>query len=845
MATVWLSIWIDRQRERSVEAVLAADIDERNRRITDDIMHVGSSLEYVATLLDIEPDLDQAGFAKFVTAVITLEPAFIGLGWNPRVRGADRETFESDARRRLHRSDYQIIEPDGSGRPAGVRPEYVAVLLLEPLEQNRAALGLDILGEPIRRAAVDRARDLREMSATAPLRLVQVPDDPRGYLVAFPRYDQKMRIDTIEERREAFLGVVVGIFRVGDLIERALGRARTADYEIEVIDETSPGPVVLHRHLGDPEHPLPLDAASSGESILQWAGRNWRFRYIATEEHLASLRGRRFPWTGLAGLAISILLAGTTAVVSERSRRRVAEEVLRTDEERFRLTLGAISDGWWDWDLSTGEITLSRSCLAALGLASGDEAHGRDLIDRLLHPGDAKARHAAIADHLAGRTGEHALELRMRHANGEYRWFLERSSVVTRDESGRPIRMVGAIADITRRKIAERDRSEFEERMRETQRLESLGLIAGGVAHDFNNWLTTIRNNIEIARGSTPRGEVEQALAEIDSATTRAADLTSQMLDYAGKGPPRSEKIDLGRIVAEMRDLLRSVVPKGVRIEHERTLEPATIVGDSVQIGQVVMNLITNASDALGGAGVVQIRTSVIEVPEPRPTESQSGRSLPVGRYSVLEVSDRGCGMPAEVRTRIFEPFFSTKETGRGLGLAGVQGIIRRHDGSIEVDSSPGRGTTITIFLPHGGAITEDDNGTGSTTHKREPAGAPRIRRVLIIDDEVGVRDSLAKIMRREGHTVSAAATGLDGIELLRTTPDSIQVAVIDMTMPGLNGVATFQELRAIQPDLEGVIISGYTEAEIGTLPEGIIGFLQKPFRTEELLALVGGERAR
>ena len=293
-------------------------------------------------------------------------------------------------------------------------------------------------------------------------------------------------------------------------------------------------------------------------------------------------------------------------------------------------------------------------------------------------------------------------ELSLISQDGKTRPVIE-NIFLLRDAKGRPLCLATVITDITERKEAEDERRRLEARVRECQKLKSLGVLAGGIAYDFNNLLTAILGNVNMAlRRVSPTAPARLDIEEVRKASLRAAELASQMLAYAGKGGFVIKPIDLNEVMTEMGHLLKASISKEIALNFSLADSPTVVEADAAQVEQVVMNLITNASEAIGDAsGVVTITTGVVAADRSYLAGTYlGGEGIPAGEYSFLEVSDTGCGMDKEVRSKLFDPFFSTKFAGRGLGMAAVLGIVRGHQGAIKVDSEVGKGTTFRVLLP-------------------------------------------------------------------------------------------------------------------------------------------------
>jgi signal transduction histidine kinase/CheY-like chemotaxis protein len=382
--------------------------------------------------------------------------------------------------------------------------------------------------------------------------------------------------------------------------------------------------------------------------------------------------------------------------------------------------------------------------------------------------------------------------------------------------------------DITDRKNAEEERLRLEAQVQHAQKLESLGVLAGGIAHDFNNLLTGILGNVSLAKMKVPAGSgFVESLDRVERAAERAAELTNQMLAYAGKGSFVVGSIALNAVIRELVPLLGSSVSKKARLEYALDPELPEIQGDRSQIEQVVMNLITNASDALeDGEGAIALRTGV--------TRDVRGRDREVP-FVVLEVADDGKGMNEETRARMFDPFFTTKFTGRGLGLAAVQGIVRGHGGSIRVETRPGEGTKFTILFPAGRSERVEPA-------ERLPADArPGSGTILVIDDEESVREVARTSLELAGYGVVLAKDGIEGVETFRSRKGDVAAAVVDVSMPRMSGEETLVRLRALDPALPVLLTSGYTEqaARESLTARAAAAFIQKPFRAAQLVEAV------
>ncbi len=396
---------------------------------------------------------------------------------------------------------------------------------------------------------------------------------------------------------------------------------------------------------------------------------------------------------------------------------------------------------------------------------------------------------------------------------------------------------VATFVDVTARKQAVEDRLSFERQLQETQKLEGLGVLAGGIAHDFNNLLTGILGNASLARlGLQPhQGNLAASLQNIEQSSMRAADLCKQLLAYAGKGRFVIEPLDLSTLVQETAQMLEVSINKKTSLQLHLAPALPAFQGDATQIRQVLMNLVINASEAIGDqTGIVTIQTGRVAVTSDYLQRFAIHEHLAQGEYVSLEVSDNGSGMSAETQARIFDPFYTTKFTGRGLGLAAVLGIVRGHKGAIKVYSEQGRGTTFKLLFP----ATQSESA--ASARKRASSTATPWHgsgHVLIIDDEPFVRTIADQIFKMLGFTTALASDGLEAVEIVRASPTAFRLVLLDLTMPRMDGEETLRNLRAINPDLRIILTSGFNEQSTINrfVGRGIAGFLPKPFTVDML----------
>lgn len=388
-------------------------------------------------------------------------------------------------------------------------------------------------------------------------------------------------------------------------------------------------------------------------------------------------------------------------------------------------------------------------------------------------------------------------------------------------------------AALAARERIEQERLALERKMLEAQKLESLGILAGGIAHDFNNLLVGMMGSAGMALMElNPQAPARRHVEQIETAARRAADLTRQMLAYSGKGHFVIQPLDLNQVATEMVQLLHAAISKKAALRLALSDDLPTISGDSTQLRQVVMNLITNASDALAGReGTITLSTGIAFATHEDLSLSYTVTDLPEGDYVWLQVSDTGVGMDAETQARMFEPFFTTKFTGRGLGLAAVVGIMRGHHGAILVTSAPNQGTTFRLLFPLAAGAHSVDSPVSRrvSEHHQET--------ILIVDDEQMVREITADMCKYFGYRVLVAENGARALDLYRSRMDSVDCILLDLTMPGMSGEETLRAVRQYKPSARVILMSGYSEQEVisrfnGEAPQA---FVQKPYTPDEL----------
>ena len=418
-------------------------------------------------------------------------------------------------------------------------------------------------------------------------------------------------------------------------------------------------------------------------------------------------------------------------------------------------------------------------------------------------------------------------EARMRHKDGSWRWMEKTVTNLLHEPTIQAL--VANFRDISERKAAEEERARLGQRLRQAERMEAVGRLAGGIAHDFNNILGGILGYSEMLAEQTPEGPLRRYANNVLTAANRARGLVDQILAYSRSQRGERVAVDLGRVVAETLDLLRGSLPGGILLEGHVPASPVHVVGDTTQLHQVLMNLCTNAIQAMGEAGTLRVTLETLDTREPR---SLPQGALPPGAYATLSITDSGAGMDEATIARIFEPFFTTKEVGKGtgLGLSLVYGIVTDSGGAIDVASRVGQGSTFTIYLPR------VDSATAPAEEEKAPIPRGQGQRILVIDDEAPLVAVTTEVLSRLGYKAVGFSNGRDALAEVQATPGHFDAVITDEVMPGLSGTELAQRLRLVRPDLPIVLVSGY----IGPLMSerahaaGVGRILKKPVQSRE-----------
>jgi two-component system cell cycle sensor histidine kinase/response regulator CckA len=842
-------------------------------------MGIEDVLRTLRALFYHNPGLTRGQFRDALSDLIIRTRGVQAFGWAPHVTLTNRDAFEARVRNEGF-PNFQILEGDllnttnNRAVRASRRPEYLPIEFVDPAAGNQRVLGYDLLAVSALKEMLDRARDAQDVMVSASLEMPYADKVVWGVMAAVPIYRPSLRPATVEQRRAEFQGCVLAQVVFKPFMDSIAERVKGLDLDF-IMTDTGQGAKESGRELvlysratrdgGKTSEDITLEQMRRSfhvEQPIEIGGLRWTFFFrrghnwshwpqlfapsliLISGLLMTAMAARRLFRIRRQAVVVEGLIHQRTAQLAEANSRlqdeigeRIeAENALGYERNLLRTLLDRLPDAVFLMDRSGRYIMLNDAHRRLLRLERREDA-----IDRPVREVGPARLAEALNDgwERVASTGEAELNLEFPLlVDQEPELVLNVSRLPLRQADGAVDRLAVLVRDVTPARKAEAERQEFDRHLQQIQKLESLGLIAGGVAHDFNNLLTVVKGNVSLARADIPDySPVTLCLDQIDETVVRAADLCKQMLAYAGRDRFVVRLFDLSRLAEETMDLLRLSVGKKAEVRLDLSKQLPAISGDTTQMRQILLNLAINASEALDeSGGVIRISTSLLKADRKFLAETILGADLKEGTYVCLEVSDTGCGMAPETLKHIFDPFFTTKFLGRGLGLAAVLGIVRTHSGAVHVSSEPGKGTTFRLLLPAATGQAEPEARLSSADESWLGEGS-----LLVVDDEASVRAVTAGILERKGFTVHLASDGRDGADRFAAAPDQFRAVLLDLTMPRLNGEETLREIRRLRPRIPVLLMSGFNshEAENRFAGLGLNGFLQKPFGGDDLLQAV------
>lgn len=521
------------------------------------------------------------------------------------------------------------------------------------------------------------------------------------------------------------------------------------------------------------------------------------------------------------------------AGAKSRRERREMEAAKASEQRRLALALQATGAGVFELQIPENaqgfdneQVYCSERLAELLGCSATELRNGdtfRNWLCEHVHPQDLAGLQKCHQNLIEGHEGNNAVEFRLRHPGGGWRNMWCVGEAGRHDSSGRVIDFVGIILDQT-------ERHRMEEQLRQAQKMEAIGLLAGGVAHDFNNLLTVILNFGEFVLESLESdSSASDDMREVLNAARRAEKLTAQLLAFSRRQPVDPEVLNANGLVRDVERMLRRLLGDEIELAVDLAPDLWNVCVDAGCLEQVVVNLAVNARDALPGGGTLKIETRNVRIEQGR--NSPETRRIPGGEYVAISVADNGCGMDEEIQRRLFEPFFTTKEAGKGtgLGLATSYGIVQQANGFISVESEVGRGTVFELLLPR-------DHGSPVDRHKLEakPERVHGNEVILVVDNEPSVCKLVARVLEHLGYTVLEAASGIEALRIARSSPKPVRLVLTDVLMPKMSGPELVEQLLPLHPEMKVLFMSGHTGTEFA--PDNNHALLQKPFSPQALV---------
>ncbi len=877
LLTVVVASTVEHIDEHVTEARFEAEAMERSFLIRKQFETAQSALVDLASLYAASDEVSGDDFSRFVAPILERQAALRAFSWNPVVTHDAREAHEVSMRG-AGNPEYRITHRSEEGEliTAPAHEQYIVVAIIEPLEGNESALGFDVSSQVTRRNAFERARDTATMSIATPIVLVQGEGRSTGALGMLPVYRDGSAPSTVEQRRKAIEGYVVAVVDIAESITAALASVDMTDFDFNVLG-SAPGGGQVELFASES-----FDADRQAEDWLSYvsrfplAGYEMEVRFFPSDEYLAAGRTwvplgvliAGFALTALAVAIVSILLNRTVRIAQEvadrtrdiqaANRELEAEVARRSDVEREleshqRELEGIVDERTAELKATSAKLrTIVESEPECVKVVSADgrledmNAAGLEMIEA---DSFDQVRGHSVYSLIAKHDRDAFIEMNERVIAGESctlefeldglrggKRLVETHAVPLPDLEGGPNRHLAITRDITARRAFEEEQARLENQLRQKQKLESIGVMAGGIAHDFNNILQVVVGNNEIALKLVGDENARRCIEASFLAATDAAKLCDQMLTYAGRSRPDIEPVYLPDLVNSIIELLNVSHSKNAELELDFEDDVGIIRGDDAQLSQVIMNLVSNASEAIGAdPGRISVRVKSVDLAADASGEEWVGFAPPAGVYVGLVVADTGCGMDAETREKIFDPFFTTKFAGRGLGLSSTLGIIQGHDGFLSVTSEPDLGTRFTVLFP----VAELENWIEPEETKPEPDSLDAT--VMVVDDEEDVRKICGVTLETMGCEVVFAVDGKDAVKRFTEVGDTVDVVLLDVAMPKMNGNEAFPELRKIRPDIPVIFCSGYADDAVLSEAESsaYTSFLHKPYRRNQLIKAI------
>ncbi len=785
-------------------------------------------MEALARFFEASKYITPTEFKDYIDYLLK-NPGIQYWAWSRWTPAADREVVEAQLQSEGLPGGV-IWQPDSNGQriPAIGRDVYFPVVHIASRTKQQDLRGYDIGADSFRQAALEAAMQNGLATCIVPTKSDPNADAPRTIEIFRPTFHKD------GTRRPQGIGMAV-------LVADRLLRCKPSNDVVQLA-------LAVGRHSGSAIETLAVssDNYSRSDSTIAFVYPLFVFgkAFLVTahaDKTFIGLFPVLAPWlvlfTGMVLTALLMVLIGVTHRKREKLEFLVAKRTrdLIDARHRMELAINGADLGTWEWRGTNKKMIVNGNWAKILGYRLEEIEPLLDEWEQLTVPEDRPLVSRAMRQHLKGQSAFYEVEHRLRHKAGHDVWVLAKGRVIERDADGRPLRICGTCLDITEHKRSQKEREKLRELLLQSQKIEAIGQLAGGIAHDLNNLLSPIIGYGEILQTQLgDRDPRHKAVDAILSAGLRARDLVRQLLAFSRKQTLVFKPVNINQTIEGFQKLLRRTIREDITIEIILAPRIQPVMADAGQIEQIIMNLAVNAADAMPDGGRLTIETAMVELDA---AYAAAHPSVSPGPHLMLAVSDTGCGMDESIRQRIFEPFFSTKgERGTGMGLATIFGIVKQHNGSIWVYSEMGRGTTFKIYLP----IT-DTTAVEGRSRPQSHGNLTGNETILLVEDNQAVRELAQEVLDHQGYTILPAKNGKSALELIAAHDGPVHLLLTDVVMPGMNGKELYREAVAHHPKLKVLYMSGYTDnviAHRGVLDDNV-AFIQKPFTVEAIATKV------
>lgn len=826
------------------------------------IEYVGA-LRFLGDFFNNSPrEVTRKQFAAIVDSIMNRYAGIRAFGWDPLVKDEDRHLYVSAAKKE-GLSDFKFTERTEKNElvKAEQRKEYVVVYYIHPIENNRAALGYDIASNPIRYEAIKKSFETGKLYATGRLNLVQESGNKYGVLILLPIYHRKELINSSADRFKKRKGFVVEVLSIGTAIENSIKSIIEGGLYMTLSDmSASPSEQLLYSYpslFGNADKkPIPENKFKKGfhwSKTIDFAERQWKVSLWPSKDYFQT-RKLWQPWVILFGSILLTVVLGfymykkiehtieieqrvdiqiqtNLKLKNEIQKHKITEESLESQNRLMTTLLDNLQVGVFMVEAPEGKPLLAnKKAIDLLGREIRPEADKTNLSEIYqaykldtgeLYPQDQ----LPILTALEGK--QHSIDdMIVVKPDGEKLNLEVHGSPVT-NQSGEITASLISFTDITNRKA-------MEAQLQQAQKMESVGRLAGGVAHDFNNMLSIILGNIELLIEDIDRSNpIANSLKEVKKAAERSTKLTHQLLAFARKQTIAPKILDLNDTIDGMLRMLRRLIGEDIDLSWNPSGDLWPVKIDPSQIDQILANLCVNSRDAINDIGRITIETTNMTFDD---SYCKTHIGFKPGNFATISVSDDGCGMDDDTTSKLFEPFFTTKKDGKGtgLGLATVYGIVKQNNGFISVYSEVGQGTTIKIYIPR--------HSEKFISSKKRPLHREILRgheTILIVEDVNAILEISKRMIERLGYKVLTANGPMEAIETCHTFNQEIHLLITDVIMPAMNGRDLANKILKLRPGIKCLYMSGYTSnviAHHGVLDENL-NFINKPFSIQDLSA--------